>query len=260
MFPGGRRRRRLHEQPLREAGIVRVQVHVAEPVGLERFDVQCRRLVSLHRYLLKRRRRRAGNNVRQWRRSRHAGCHLVDGGAAGGGLESALEVRDGLEGGAAGVVQARERGRRRHGEQPRGVREVEAARPRSAAAQGEHRGVVRARRGLGGDVAARRGSPGRAPRRPTGPRRPGGARRGTPGAASRGTWCAPRGASWRAAGRTRTTATRPPCCCGPTRRRTPRWRRRMARARGGPCPWLPAAAAEVLIPAGGCLRSVLRVE
>ncbi|CAD6224188.1 unnamed protein product [Miscanthus lutarioriparius] len=49
---------------------------------------------------------------------------------------------------------ARERGRRRHGEQPRGVREVEAPRAGAgvAAQQGEHRGVVRASRGLGGEV------------------------------------------------------------------------------------------------------------
>ncbi|KAG2636294.1 hypothetical protein PVAP13_2NG444403 [Panicum virgatum] len=154
MFPGGRRgRRRLHEQTLREAGVVRVQVHVAEPVGLERAAVQRRRLISLRGYVLKGRRQRPGN-ARQRRRSRHARGRLVDrGGGAVIGTGAALEVRDGLEGGAAGVVQARERGGRRQREPPRGVREVEP-RPGAAAAQGEHRGVVRARRGLGGDVGA----------------------------------------------------------------------------------------------------------
>ncbi|KAG2644699.1 hypothetical protein PVAP13_2KG375826 [Panicum virgatum] len=151
MFPGGRGRRRLHEQPLRQAGVVRVQVHVAEPVGLERGAVQRRRLISLRGHVLKRRSQRPGN-VRHRRRSRHARGRLVDRGGTVIGTGTALEVRDGLEGGAAGVVQARERGRRRHGEPPRGVREVEAG---PAASQGEHRGVVRARRGVGGGVGAK---------------------------------------------------------------------------------------------------------
>ncbi|PAN12702.2 hypothetical protein PAHAL_2G336900 [Panicum hallii] len=153
MFPGGRGRRRLHEQPLREAGVVRVQVHAAEPVGLERAAVQRSRLISLRGYVLKRRRRRAGNVLQRRRSRRRARRHLVDRGGAAGGTGAALEVRDGLECRAAGVVQARERGRRRQREPPRGVREVEAG-PRAAAAQGEHRGVVRPRRGLGGDVGA----------------------------------------------------------------------------------------------------------
>ncbi|KAG0544524.1 hypothetical protein BDA96_02G282700 [Sorghum bicolor] len=164
MIPGSRRRRwRLHEQPFREAGVVHIQfhVHVPEPVGgLEHVAVQRRRCFTcLHRHLLKLRRRcrRAGGNARQRRRrqwgSRHARGRFVDGPTPPGCCcpEAALELRDGLERRPACVVQARDRGRGRHGEQPRGVREVEAPRG-AAAAQGEHGGVVRARRGLGGEV------------------------------------------------------------------------------------------------------------
>jgi hypothetical protein len=144
MIPGGGRWRRLHEQPFREAGIVQVQVHVPEPVGLEHAAVQRRRLTGLHRHALNRRRRLRRRGGRRRARGRFVGGYRPE--------AASLELRDGLERGPAGAVQAaRERGRGRHGEQPRGVGEVEAGR---AAAQGEHRGVVRARRRLGGEVGA----------------------------------------------------------------------------------------------------------
>ncbi|KQJ91059.2 hypothetical protein BRADI_4g35611v3 [Brachypodium distachyon] len=149
--PGVRRgRRRLHEQPLREVRVVHAQVHFVGHVELEHVAAHCNRRLKHSSGTRTERRRRAGIIHRSHRRDGDVGPNVGDGNVVS---LLALEVSDGGEGGALDVVKASVCGRWCHGEEPRGVWEIEKAFGGSGgAAQREHGRVVGSASRLGGEV------------------------------------------------------------------------------------------------------------